>query len=91
MSNGIDERANLIALDLVALQHDGAIRSAADPEARFYATVLARFDGRYAGKAALEETLDDPLPSTKLRPLLPSNDHSEVARPRKFGSRTRET
>jgi hypothetical protein len=70
VSNGIDERARLIALDLVALYHDGAIRAADDPEARFYATVMVLFDGRYAGKAASEGTLD-PLPSTQLRPLPP--------------------
>ena len=70
MSDGLDERARLIALDLVALYHDGPIRAANDPEARFYATVMVLFDGRYAGKAAREETLQ-PLPSTQLRPLPP--------------------
>jgi hypothetical protein len=64
VSNGIDERARLIALDLVALYHDGAIRAADHPEARFYARVMVLFDGRYAGKAS-PETLD-PLPSTQL-------------------------
>ena len=39
-----------------------------DPEARFYATVMVLFDGRYAGKASREGTLQ-PLPSTQLRPL----------------------
>ena len=60
----------MIALDLVALYDDAAIRAADDPEAQFYATVMVLFDGRYAGKAAREETLQ-PLPSTQLRPLPP--------------------
>jgi hypothetical protein len=68
VSDGLDERARLIALDLVALYRDGAIRAADDPEARFYATVMVLFDGRYAGKASPEGTLA-PLPSTQLRPL----------------------
>jgi hypothetical protein len=68
VSNAIDERARLIALDLVALYHDGAIHAVDDPEARFYATVMAVFDGRYAGKVASGEPLP-PLPVTQLRPL----------------------
>jgi hypothetical protein len=68
VSNGSDERARLIALDLVALYRDGAIRGADDPEARFYATVMVLFDGRYAGKAPLEEIPPSML-SKQLRPL----------------------
>jgi hypothetical protein len=47
----MEEYAQVIAGDLVALYRDRAIRAADDPEARFYGTLMVFFEARYAGRA----------------------------------------